>query len=726
MTAAPVPGSPGRGAPVRIAIHTAPMAPAGGATDGGPGASIARGAGPATTAPLGGPPRRLAFRGRVLSLIAPMTQLNTPYPSTAYLTGFLRQQGVDAVQADLALALVLRLLCPEGLDRVREQALAQPEAQRSAQVAHFLREFDRYRDTVGRVVAFLQGRDPTLAHRLANRSLLPEGRWFATLDQHPDDGSGDPLGWAFGTLGLQDRARHLATLYLNDLADVLKEAVDPRFEFVRYGEKLAAAQASFEPLAQALAAPPNLIDQLLIDETKKALSHANIDCVASVSEAPSTGTPDHPTGPGGPLRVVLLSVPFPGAVYAAFRMAQAIKATHPSVVTVLGGGYVNTELRELAEPRVFDHFDFVTLDAGERPLLALLDHLEGRRDVQALVRTFVRTPEGRVRYHAAPEPDVPFEHVGTPTWDGLPLDRYLSLLDLLNPMNRLWSDGRWNKLTVAHGCYWKKCSFCDVSLDYIGRYEVATAATLVDRIEAIVAETGQTGFHFVDEAAPPKVLRALADELIRRRVAISWWGNIRFEKSFTPELCERLADSGCIAISGGLEVASDRLLQLMKKGVTVAQVARVTKAFSDAGVRVHAYLMYGFPTQTVQDTVDALEYVRQLFAAGCIQSGFWHRFTATVHAPVGQRPQDYGITLLPLPAPPKGADGTPLTFARNDVGFSDPSGVDHDTLGVALKKATYNYMHGLCLDDDVRRFFTHKVPRPTVKKDVIERALAGF
>jgi hypothetical protein len=318
---------------------------------------------------------------------------------------------------------------------------------------------------------------------------------------------------------------------------------------------------------------------------------------------------------------------------------------------------------------------------------------------------------------------VPFEAVGTPTWDGLPLDRYLSLLDLLNPMNRLWSDGRWNKLTVAHGCYWKKCSFCDVGLDYIGRYETAAAATLVDRIEKIVAETGQTGFHFVDEAAPPKVLKALAEELIRRNVGISWWGNIRFEKSFTPELCELLADSGCIAISGGLEVASDRLLKLMKKGVDVAQVARVTRAFTDAGVLVHAYLMYGFPTQTVQDTVDALEYVRQLFENGCIQSGFWHRFTCTVHSPVGLNPAAYGISLTPLPAPPSGPSGQPLTFARNDVGFTDPTGVDHDTLGAGLKKAIYNYMHGMCQEDDVRRFFSLKVPKPTVKRDFVARAL---
>ena len=414
--------------------------------------------------------------------------------------------------------------------------------------------------------------------------------------------------------------------------------------------------------------------------------------------------------------IVLLSVPFPGAVYGAFRIAQAIRERSPEVTLVLGGGYVNTELRELAESRVFDFFDHVTLDDGERPLLALIEAWQGLRPRDQLVRTFVREA-GKVRYLNVGEPDVPFAEVGTPTWDGLPLRRYLSLLDMLNPMHRLWSDGRWNKLTVAHGCYWKKCSFCDISLDYISRYETANASVLVDRIDRIIDETGETGFHFVDEAAPPKALKAMAQELLRRGRQISWWGNIRFEKSFTPELCELLAESGCIAITGGLEVASDRLLTLMKKGVSVAQVAQVTRAFSDSGVLVHAYLMYGFPTQTVLDTVDSLEYVRQLFIEGCIQSGFFHRYTCTVHSPVGRDPAAYGVSLAPML---KG------DFARNDVNFIDPTGVDHDALGEALNAALYNYMHGVALDRDVREWFVpfvKKPPRATVPRDFVRRAL---
>lgn len=627
---------------------------------------------------------------RVLSVIAPMTQLNTPYPSSAYLTGFLRSRGIDAVQEDLALALALALLSPTGLSAVREHIETLPAAQRSPRVQAFMRHFDRYQASLVPAVAFLQGRDATLAHRIGTRRFLPEGPRFAALDVYVDDDGGDPMAWAFGALGAQDRARHLATLYLNDIADVLRDAVDSRFEFVRYAESLAQSQATFEPLAQALAAPPTLIDRLLRELTLAAIER------------------HRPT-------VVLVSVPFPGAVYAAFRIAQTIKAHDPSLVTVLGGGFVNTELRELAEPRVFDHFDYVTLDAGERPLLALLEHLDGKRSPSRLVRTF-RREGGAVRYVNFVEPEVPFEDVGTPTWDGLPLGSYLSLLDLLNPMHRLWSDGRWNKLTVAHGCYWKKCSFCDVSLDYISRYDAASAQTLVDRIEAIVRETGQTGFHFVDEAAPPKSLKALAAELQQRRLEISWWGNIRFEKTFTPQLCRQLADSGCIAVSGGLEVASDRLLALMQKGVSVDQVARVTRGFADAGILVHAYLMYGFPTQTVQDTVDALEYVRQLFAAGCLQSGFWHRFACTVHSPVGQNPAAYGVTLQALP---------PTPFARNDVGFIDPTGTDHERLGVGLKKALYNYMHGLGLDEDVRSWFDLPTPKTRVARQRIARALAA-
>jgi radical SAM superfamily enzyme YgiQ (UPF0313 family) len=624
-----------------------------------------------------------------------MTQLNTPYPATAYLAGFLRQHpalGLDVSQADAAIELFLRVFSRTGLARVRD-TLGKRTRGAPASVRHFVKHATRYLETIDPVVRFLQGRDPGLALRIVGRELLPEGPRFAAIQTHDAEGGdgGDPLAWAFGALGLADRAKHLASLYIDDLADLVRDGIDPEFELARYGERLAASAPSFDPLREALEGEPSLIDTMLDELTAELVENHRPD-------------------------VIGLTAPFPGNLYGALRIARAAKAIAPATRMILGGGYVNTELRELAEPRLFDYVDYVTLDDGEAPMLALVEHL--RDPAAPLLRTFVRR-EGEVVLVTDPSRhDIPQRDAGTPTYAGLPLDCYLSLFEMLNPMHRLWSDGRWNKLTIAHGCYWKQCAFCDVGLDYIARYDRTPADLLVDRIEALIAETGQTGFHFVDEAAPPAGLRALAEKLIERGLTITWWGNVRFENAFTPELAALLARSGCVAISGGLEVASDRLLALMKKGVTVEQVARVTRAFTGAGVMVHAYLMYGFPTETAQETIDALERVRQLFAEGCIQSAFWHRFAATAHSPIGQAPERFGIVLLEAEAP---------RFARNDLAFVDPTGCDHDFYAEGLRTALYNYMHGMGLDADPRSWFSAKrgakVPRTTVDPELVRRAL---
>ena len=612
---------------------------------------------------------------RCLLVTPPMIQLNTPYPATAYLTGFLRLHaadlGLEVSQADASIALFLRLFSAARVAqmaaelRQRARAMGRKVAMPPS-IAHFLDHAQRYIDTVEPTVRFLQRRNPSLAFRLVGRAFLPEGPRFANLDSV---GPNEQLLSAFGTLGTTEQARYLASLYIDDLADVWRIGIDPRFELARYGERLAASAASFDPIHEALTGEPTLVDTTLDEITQELMTAHQPDVIA-------------------------ITAPFPGNVYGAFRMAQTIRAAAPRSKLILGGGWVNTELRSLRDPRVFDYFDYITLDDGERPLLNLLTQLSGRK--APLVRTYSCKAGQVVLENDASQHDIAQRDTGIPTYEGLPLDQYVSLLEMLNPMHRFWSDGRWNKITLAHGCYWKKCSFCDVSLDYIGRYDKPGTDLVLERIRSLIDETGETGFHFVDEAAPPAGLRSLARRLIAERLSITWWGNIRFEKTFTPELCQLLAESGCVAVSGGLEVASDRLLQLMKKGVTVEQVARVTRAFTDAGVMVHAYLMYGFPTETAQDTVDALERVRQLFAAGCIQSAYWHRFSATAHSPIGLNPQGYGITLR---------QPQDIQFAHNDLEFADPVGTDHDYLGVGLRKAIYNYMHGVGLDADVREWF---------------------
>ena len=441
---------------------------------------------------------------RVLLLTPPMTQINTPYPATAYLTGFLKGRGVDAVQSDPAIELLLDLISPEGLtDILKELERRFPPKAKAVpkSVKHFQYHAGHYLRTVAGVVRFLQGKDPSLAHRLCSEGFIPKGHRFNELPQF-DDQSADGLGWAFGSLGLQDRAKHIASLYVDDLADVIRDGIDSRFELSRYGEKLAASAPSFDPILEALLALPTLVDRYLDRITNSQLEKHSPD-------------------------VVGITIPFPGNVYGAFRMGMVIKKFSPKTKIIFGGGYVNTELRELKDPRVFDFVDFITLDDGEKPFLCILETLSGKA---GLLRTMVREGGKIILKTDFQIHDIPFKDSGTPTYVGLPLDRYLSLCELLNPMHRLWSDGRWNKLTIAHGCYWKKCSFCDTTLDYIGRYEVETADRIIDRIEALVKETGQTGFHFVDEAAPPKTLAAMARRLIERNVTITWWANIRFEK----------------------------------------------------------------------------------------------------------------------------------------------------------------------------------------------------
>ncbi len=622
-----------------------------------------------------------------------MTQLNTPYPATAYLSGFLKMFGVRVAQRDPAIELILRLLSKAGLAEIKEELEANfedvPADERPEEVQFFLEHYLAYSNTVEPCIRFLQGKDPSLAIRLCSRRFVPEGIGFEGLHQMEGIEGEEHLHQAFGSLGTQDKAKYLASLYISGLVKVINEGIDPRFELSRYGERLAASNPSFDDLHDSLEGQETFVDDVLKDIVLGYFEDVKPD-------------------------VLGLTLPFPGNVYAGLKIAQTAKQWNPQIKVVLGGGYVNTELRSLRDPRVFDYVDYICVDDGERPFLNLLEHIAGVRKESELVRTYL-LKAGQVTYvDSKKDHDFPHKDTGTPTYEGLPLDRYLSICEMPNLMHRIWSDGRWNKITLAHGCYWNKCSFCDVSLDYIARYDEAQADIILARMEALIAETGQTGFHFVDEAAPPKVLLALAQRIIEKGLTVTWWGNIRFEKTFTPKVAKILAASGCIAVSGGLEVASDRLLKLMNKGVTVEQVARVTRALTDAGILVHAYLMYGFPSQTKKETIEALEYVRQLFKMGCIQSAYWHRFAATVHSPVGKHPEQFGITLLPH---------DDIQFASNDIDFHDPVRTDHESLGEGLKKALYNYMHGMGLNEKLNIWFDQPIPSHKIPDDFIASAI---
>jgi radical SAM superfamily enzyme YgiQ (UPF0313 family) len=605
---------------------------------------------------------------RLALILPPFTQLNTPYPSISYLARHLRSIGVTASQRDLGIELALAVYSQQGLAQIfdtaeerAEQGLDLPDP-----AWRMLAQRSPHESRIGPVVRFLQGKDPTLASRVVNGSFLPMGPRLQAADTG-----------RFGEMGLHDAARYLCTLFLEDIADFITVTIDTGFGFARYQSQLATGPVRLEPILDRLA-QTSLIDGWL-------------DELADRIEADAVG----------------ISIPFPGTLYGALRIGGRLKAR--GIRVWMGGGYVNTELREMSDGRFWRFCDALSFDDGEGPIEELLKDLSGTK------ADFHRIQTRETKYPDTKGEKKPFNPA--PWYGELPLGDYLQLLDSLNPAHRIWSDGRWNKITLAHGCYWKKCAFCDIQLDYISRFQPAQTGELVDLMQQVSEETGISGFHFVDEAAPPKLMKQVALELLRRDASLSWWGNIRFEPTFTPDLCRLLSAAGLIMVTGGLEVASDRLLRSMHKGITVEQAARTAMAFQQAGVMVHAYLMYGFPTQTDEETLESMEIVRQLFETGSLSSAFWHRFVLTRHSGVYADPDAYGVE---LPSLPKG------TFAANDIPHSDPLGGEHDAFDAILPQALEAWMRGERLDQGIAGWFPFKIPKPTTKRKRIRKALDGI
>lgn len=601
----------------------------------------------------------------ILLITPPLTQLNTPYPATTVLKGYLEGKGNIVCQADLGIELINRIYTSEYLSELFARTA---DIKKSKGARAVFEQQSRYVSTVEPAIRFLQGKEHTLATRIANRTFLPEGHRFRNMID---------AEWAFGVSGTEDKARYFATLFVEDIADYIRETDNPYFDLTKYAESISAYARTFDQLDDALQKEPSFTDSVMLDLLDAKIADCNPSLIG-------------------------FSVPFPGCLYSALRCAKHVKERFGAIKVVLGGGFPNTELRNISDARIFKYIDYLTLDDGEIPLERIACFLEGKIDASRLVRTFLMDGD-KLSYSGNDSENVPFSQSGTPSFAGLKMDLYLSLVETANPMHKLWTYGRWNKMVMAHGCYWAKCAFCDTSLDYICRYDAPSATTVVDRMESIMAETGESGFHFVDEAMPPKLIRETSLEIIKRKLSVSYWGNIRFEKAYTPELCYLMAQSGCVAVSGGLEVASDRLLKLMDKGVTIQQVADATRNLTNAGIMVHSYLMYGFPTETLQETINALEVVRQMFANGLIQSAFWHRFAMTQHSNAGHNPERYGVRRVSTALNP---------FANNEVDFEENIDYDSDALGRGLELATYNYMHGIGFEVPLYKWFDIKVPRP--------------
>lgn len=618
---------------------------------------------------------------KVLLVIPPFYQPNSLYPSVSWLNGFLRYHGYASDIEDLSLNVLLTVFSREGLQEIFQEAESNRGYAKDPSLRRIAGLQDQYLDIIETVIRFLQGKDQHLAYRLVHTPMLPVGPLSEQLPEYEEK---------FGELGVLDRAKYLSSLVIEELSYFIQKTISPHFGLTRYAEHISLSPPVFDPIEQLLTSPPDLIARWIFRLTIEMVHRHQPD-------------------------VVGFSIPFPGNVPGMFLSAKTIKAHFPDIQIIVGGGYANTELRKVKDPRIFRYIDYLCLDDGELPLISILNSLRRQSD-GPYVRTFLKdSRSGEIVYRDDHhEKHIPFHQLPGPDYGSLDLTRYFTVTDSLNPMHRLWSDGFWNKIILAHGCYWHRCTFCDTSLDYIRRYQPARARTIVEWMDNLFRRSGKSGFHFVDEAAPPSLLRDVSLELLRNKHHFSWWGNIRFEKSFTADLTRLMAHAGCIAVTGGLELAHDRLLKLINKGVSVDQVAVVCRNFQLAGIMTHAYLMYGFPTQTEQELIDSLEIVRQFFELGLIQSAYWHRFALTAHAPALSMASELRIKVLSSLDNP---------FATNDLLYEDPLAHIYDQYAGGLKKALYNFMHQIGIDWDVRKWFDFPVPRTSLSGKFIRNVL---
>lgn len=609
----------------------------------------------------------------VMLISPPFVQLNSPYSALPYLKGILNANGIENSCVDIGISIANRLFSAEGLNILYERIASDPKL-KNEDTDFFIKNRTDYIKTIEPVLSFLKGMNPGLESKIPSLNYLPKWKMSETA-----------LSAEFSSTDDHEYARYLASLYIEDIF-LFYKAVCPEYDLSKYGEKLALSPPVFDNIYRKVLQDHDIISGLIDEKLNK----------------------NDFTG----FNVIAITVPFPGTLLGALKIARWFKMNHPEKTVVLGGGYINTELRNLKDPKIFEFADFICLDDGEVPLLKIIEYSQKKIAKKDLVRTFY-IEEGKVVYSDNSAIKSEFNR-GTPDYSGFSMNEYFPVIETLNPMMKLWSERNTLKLRLARGCYWHKCAFCDTTLPYIKDFVPEEIKNIIEDIKLMVVQTGLNTFHFTDEAIPPALAVKLSIELIREKIEIKWWGNIRFDKAFTEDVCKLLYTAGCIAVVGGLESCCDSTLKNMNKGVSVEEAVRSIYNFKSNSILVHAYMIYSFPGETVSDLIDSAEVLRQLFNEGLLDSAYWHRFALTRHSAVFKNSKKFNISVL---------NSELNTFANNDVNYIDNSGSETDDMGSGLKKAVYNFMLGIDTEKDIRSWFDINVPKPKIKKDFVRKIL---
>ena len=657
---------------------------------------------------------------KVITITPPVVQFNTPYPSGAYLTSFFKNEGLDAVWYDLNISFFYSVFSADGLRRLfalseaaalkrADKAQAEGDEDTAFNLRRYVSQKENWIEWIDFITASLCGKGAReKAHQFLYSPFAPRGsrmeNYLAGLDHEPT----------------VDDVRFLCSFALADLSDYITVAFDPQFSLVRYAEALAVDTRSFSDFEKLLDSP---VMEHFYKPVLESLYHAEL-----VSASKNDRT------------LVCISIPFAGTFLPALYTARFIKEKMSSAAFVcIGGGFVNTELREAKDPALANYIDAISYDRGYGSYKALLSKvveypqsgcIETTADLHAgsslyKMRLFSKELDGSVEISEPLWQDSALEKYENditakiiPDYSDIDFSIYPRMCDDANAMHRIWTDGSWIKAYLAHGCYWHRCAFCDTSLDYVCGYKPTDIEPLYKGLLNTAREKGVYGIHFVDEALPPVALKKFALLNAREGNPLYFWGNIRFEKTFTKDLAAFLSYCGLGGVSAGIESATGTGLEAINKGTDIASIVRACCAFKEAGILVHAYMIYGFWNDTPQTILDSMETLRQFFEAGLLDSAFWHKFVLTRNSTVYNQWQKEGRLNLVT------SEETSSAFARNNLHFKGEE--KFNKFGIPLETALNSWMHGDRLAQPVQKFFDFSVPSPTVSKNFINKEISQY
>ena len=663
---------------------------------------------------------------RTLIIQPPLVQLNTAYPSGAYLKSFFESQSIEAKWFDFSIELFHEIFCREGLkllfEKCSDEALKKSDAAfksgdegSGTALLRYVGESDRWINWIDSIVTILcdgnssSGRE--LCHQFIFSPFAPRGmrmeNFLSGLNHEPTT----------------DDARFLASLALADLADFITVVFDREFSLVRYAESLTVSETSFSQIEKGIDSPILKLFYERVLQRHFCISKDEEDssCINQNEETVKNWIKNL-SSDGSEKILVCISVPFAGTFTAALYTARFFRRMFGKKVFIsIGGGFINTELREITDAKIFDYVDSISYDRGYGSYRALIDCNLNPSGQMYKLRIF--DGEKIIPQKEMDSELQRFEEQTTaqivPDFSDIDFSRYPRMIDDTNPMQRLWSDGTWIKAYLAHGCYWHKCDFCDVTLDYVSGYHQTKIESLYEGLKKQAEQKNIWGIHFVDEAMPPSALTKFSLLNLTGEKTFSYWGNIRFEKNFSYDLASLLSYGGLIGVSGGIEIATGNGLDGIHKGTDIDTIVGACCAFKENGILVHAYMIYGYWNQNDQDTINSMETLRQFYASGLLDSSFWHKFVLTRHSRIYSEWKN-GMHGNLKPIEPKGAG----IFAKNGLHFEGEG--KSAKFGNGLNAALQAWMHGECLNKKVNRWFDFKTPEPTVKADYIEESIRRY